>query len=412
MSIQVKCACGKLLKVRDEAAGKKIKCPGCQAVIEVPEPRIDLMPEEPAEPAGPPPDAPAPQARTPYRGAKEFDKSPAFPLMVLSMFFRPHYVLEYFRGWAARPAVLVQIVLLYVGSLAAISTVAAAGYLGPSRAKPAEPERGLAAGVDEKRAFARNLPNIRGVEARMTPEYPQAGDSVTVRICVFDHGNPVAVNITGTMAHQAGREWELGDENPKKAPPPPAGQPIRYDRDEKTGWSRTAFIPKEAGTYAFTFQGDPPLEGQPFSFGVWVREREKEPEAPKPVVRAITATTRIMFAVLASLIAIAINAFAINMASKVFGEGGDFLFLMVVLAFVQSIVNLGQLALLAVGPSLAVESAWLLTIPFGVWEFVLVLLAIMKVYEFDLGAALLTSAVASIIKMWGAALIVGSIMGL
>ncbi len=411
MSIQVKCACGKSLKVRDEAAGKKIKCPGCQATLEVPEPALDLMPDDP-KPAAPAP-AEAPPPARPGRAEKEFNP-PAFPLMVLGMFYRPHYVLEYFRGWASRPAILLQIVVLYVGSLAAISTVAAAGYLGPSVRKPAEPDPAAdPRGDDEKRAFIKVLPNRRGVEARMTPAYPEAGDTVRLRVFVFENGKPQPVKVTGTLAVVKGRDWEFDEEeDPAKAPPKPAGQPIQFERDEKIGASACTFTPKEPGTCLFTIQSDPPMEGQPFSFGVWVREKTREPEAEKPVVRVITGTTRIMFAVLASLIAIALNALAINLASKVFGEGGDFLFLMVVLAFVQSIVNIGQLGLLAAGPYLAGESAWLLTIPFGVWEFALVLLAIMKVYEFDLGAAILTSAVASILKMWGAAIIAGSLMSL
>jgi hypothetical protein len=36
----------------------------------------------------------------------------------------------------------------------------------------------------------------------------------------------------------------------------------------------------------------------------------------------------------------------------------------------------------------------------------------MKVYEFDLGPALLTSAVASVIKMWVVVLIVGALLGM
>lgn len=36
MSISVECACGKRLKVKDEFAGKKIRCPGCDAVLRVP----------------------------------------------------------------------------------------------------------------------------------------------------------------------------------------------------------------------------------------------------------------------------------------------------------------------------------------------------------------------------------------
>ncbi len=36
MPIKVDCSCGKSLKVRDEAAGKRVKCPGCGTLIEVP----------------------------------------------------------------------------------------------------------------------------------------------------------------------------------------------------------------------------------------------------------------------------------------------------------------------------------------------------------------------------------------
>jgi hypothetical protein len=37
MAISVECECGKTIKVKDELAGKKIKCPECQAVLTVPE---------------------------------------------------------------------------------------------------------------------------------------------------------------------------------------------------------------------------------------------------------------------------------------------------------------------------------------------------------------------------------------
>ncbi len=36
MSIQVICECGKSYKLKDETAGKKVRCPNCQAVIRVP----------------------------------------------------------------------------------------------------------------------------------------------------------------------------------------------------------------------------------------------------------------------------------------------------------------------------------------------------------------------------------------
>lgn len=49
MSIKVSCdSCGKQLKVRDEAAGKRVKCPDCGSVVQIPEPD-DVMDAETAD---------------------------------------------------------------------------------------------------------------------------------------------------------------------------------------------------------------------------------------------------------------------------------------------------------------------------------------------------------------------------
>jgi hypothetical protein len=48
MSIYVACDCGKEFNVRDELAGRKVRCPSCQAVLEVPAADEDVA-------AGPPP---------------------------------------------------------------------------------------------------------------------------------------------------------------------------------------------------------------------------------------------------------------------------------------------------------------------------------------------------------------------
>jgi hypothetical protein len=50
MPIEVGCRCGRRLKVPDQAAGKKVKCPACGAVVQVPEePRLaDVPPPVPA----------------------------------------------------------------------------------------------------------------------------------------------------------------------------------------------------------------------------------------------------------------------------------------------------------------------------------------------------------------------------
>lgn len=41
MSIKVRCNCGKLMKVRDSAAGKRVRCPDCANPVSVPEPDVD-----------------------------------------------------------------------------------------------------------------------------------------------------------------------------------------------------------------------------------------------------------------------------------------------------------------------------------------------------------------------------------
>ncbi len=49
MPISVVCECGKRLKVKDEAAGKRIRCPGCGTVLEVPSAEAIGQASEPSE---------------------------------------------------------------------------------------------------------------------------------------------------------------------------------------------------------------------------------------------------------------------------------------------------------------------------------------------------------------------------
>jgi len=58
MSILLSCRCGKKLRVKDDLAGKKVKCPGCAAIVPVPKAAPpDTAEEEPIEPE------PAPQPK-------------------------------------------------------------------------------------------------------------------------------------------------------------------------------------------------------------------------------------------------------------------------------------------------------------------------------------------------------------
>lgn len=114
---------------------------------------------------------------------KPFEEAPAFPLPVLGMIYRPAFILEYFRGWPARPVVLIEIVLLYGASLAALGWVAAAGYSGPRVREPdamePSPQPGLPLpGTRKKQGEVlvwKALPETMGIEAHADPEFPEAG---------------------------------------------------------------------------------------------------------------------------------------------------------------------------------------------------------------------------------------------
>ncbi len=71
MPIQVECSCGRALRVRDDLAGKKIRCPGCQGVMTVPAASDD---EEEAVTAAPPRPKAAPAKTRPVRRPVDEDE--------------------------------------------------------------------------------------------------------------------------------------------------------------------------------------------------------------------------------------------------------------------------------------------------------------------------------------------------
>src|SRR5262249_7231853 len=64
MPVTFSCACGRSLRVKDELAGRKVKCPQCGGVLTGPEPGreedIGLVPVEGIKEGPPPPSAPDP----------------------------------------------------------------------------------------------------------------------------------------------------------------------------------------------------------------------------------------------------------------------------------------------------------------------------------------------------------------
>ncbi|TWT75147.1 zinc ribbon domain-containing protein [Allorhodopirellula solitaria] len=73
MPIAVKCGCGKQLKVRDELAGKAIKCPDCASVVKVPAGGGAAAKPRPAKPRPTAPRAAAPARPAPMPESSELD---------------------------------------------------------------------------------------------------------------------------------------------------------------------------------------------------------------------------------------------------------------------------------------------------------------------------------------------------
>jgi hypothetical protein len=69
MPISVTCRCGKRLRVKDELAGKRVKCPACGAVLPTPNSpaaKVVTLPKEPSRAASAAPEEPASNAAANY----------------------------------------------------------------------------------------------------------------------------------------------------------------------------------------------------------------------------------------------------------------------------------------------------------------------------------------------------------
>jgi hypothetical protein len=71
MPILVDCACGRDFRIKDELAGKKVRCPECKSILAVPEPvdgaEIEFEPEETRKAAAPAPSSKVQAAPAPIR---------------------------------------------------------------------------------------------------------------------------------------------------------------------------------------------------------------------------------------------------------------------------------------------------------------------------------------------------------
>jgi hypothetical protein len=74
--IAVTCECGRAIRVKDELAGKKIRCPECKGVVAVPTP-LTLAPEEDALATLVTAETPKPKPRVPVSTSRDQDEDDA-----------------------------------------------------------------------------------------------------------------------------------------------------------------------------------------------------------------------------------------------------------------------------------------------------------------------------------------------
>ena len=63
MPITLSCPCGKTLRVADEHAGKRVKCPACTAILNAPGPPTEAVEKPRARPPAAPPPVPKPEPK-------------------------------------------------------------------------------------------------------------------------------------------------------------------------------------------------------------------------------------------------------------------------------------------------------------------------------------------------------------
>jgi hypothetical protein len=93
MAIEVRCECGKVLRVAEEHAGKTGRCPACGRPVHVPTPGPEAAPPPPAQPPpGPPRVVPAPEAGAsslPWQDRSRLGFFPALFKTIGAVLFKP-----------------------------------------------------------------------------------------------------------------------------------------------------------------------------------------------------------------------------------------------------------------------------------------------------------------------------------
>lgn len=445
MPIRVSCACGKLLTVKEEHAGKRTKCPGCGQFIMIPALGVPRLPSEdlelglgeaPAEPLHCPScqeifsqaervcvkcqvdlrtGLPVGEAAQPRRGDRVLRTSAAvepgemgFARLVLYAVIKPASTMESLLFMLGRPDMLVKMTLFYLGSLIVVAAMAAFGITdwvggGASGSLPVSTPSVDAAGEDIP-TFAKMVGQDLGrvtFDFEMDPSPPQEGKAVEM-----------SYRITNSADHTPWTKRLTGTINLERADLQGGSGHVAFDGEllpVSPGDYRCSANIGPSGTYrvALDFEGPQDQPDIFFAHRIVVPEKVSR-TAEKAIRRAPVAITMIFAALVLTLIGLLIDSITLSVGVRLFGGGGGFVAMLAVMAFLSGIVNLLKIVVVGVQLTAGPHAARYVDLAFWVWNYVLYMLALMKVYELEFMAALAANIVAGILRMWlGAIILVG-----
>ncbi len=456
MAIDVRCECGKVLHAREEFAGRSTRCPKCGAPVTIPvrspgdgivlelEERpeterlrcplcqqiypgtesacakcaIDLRTGLPlAGPAGEAGGTPA--GATPRRGAGRIlrsepeDPEPeeiGFATLLLWTVIRPLATMDRILVYLGRPDMLVKMGACYLASLVVVGVLGGFGFTpaGATRKADHGPAVGDTAmgvlGVGEVPTFERavkghSLGRLE-LDFRTLPAPPARDRSAEFRytVRVTGSGEPYTKGFEGLIYRDTGHEDDeghFGFEGQLEMTAPgefvarvEIGPPGRYACD-----------------LTLIQAGD--LPDIQFRHYVVVPERLAD-AAQAAARRAPFVLAGVIVLVAFSLAVLLFDAVTLNVCARMIGGGGGFLPMLIVLAYLSGIVNFAKVVVIGVNLGMGQDAARTADLLLGVWNYALYVLALMKVYDLELGWALGATVLAGIARLWiGMAVLAG-----
>lgn len=453
MAISISCGCGKKLSVRDGLAGKKVKCPGCAALLKVPVPSvvIEELPDRPKVSGD----------RILTSADKEWEQDRSFPQIVAEMMYKPGPTLEILSAYVGKPSVVLGMVAIFFLSLIPAGVK---GYFEilvqasqmreevlknqkimpvPLGGAPAGPGMMLAA-MDEARKeqqrsewykeksaweeennekasfpVTRNLGSKAFmISVETQPSKLLAGDPFTLSLKLADNGNgttppeQMSISIRGPMKRRDGAPPEpplqsgtlqtvspgvyqyvttidvVGYYHLRIETPPgdPSGTVFR--REERFGAGERQ-PPESLRTMPADLDSKPPPVAAP-----------EPPRAVATPVKVVSGGIYVLVSVVLAILKLVIIVAVVELVSRLFSSGSEFLFMAATLAFVDGLTNFYGLITVVPYALGHAGAGFGLSLSITLYGVLLTILAIGKVYHLDGVQAIFTA-----VMSWGLAVL-------